>query len=121
MTSQDEGFSLLELIVAIGVLSLAVIPMIGSQNTSIRHIAMIEEKALASMVAEDMVATFVGQEFASAPGKQQGETTQGGLDFNWTANIVKVPGTRMLSVTVTVSSIRDSRSLVRLTGFRKDA
>ena len=119
--SHDDGFSLLELLVAIAILSLAVIPMLSNQAFALRSATDIQEKALAQIVAENTLVTFTARQFPPQTGTVSGTQTQGTIPFDWTAGITAVPGQKMLMITVTVSG-RDNRDiLARLTGFRKSS
>ena len=51
----QAGFSLLELMVAVSLLSLVVIPLLLSQGDAMRNAARLEERVLAAMVAENLL------------------------------------------------------------------
>jgi len=115
----EDGFSLLELLVAMAILSLAVVPMLATQSTAIQSTVVLNEKTLAKIVAENALVEITLSEIAPAPGIVRGDGHQAGMDFNWQANIRRIPAQPMMSISLSVSRKGSKGSVFQVMGFRK--
>lgn len=115
----EDGFSLLELLVAIAILSLAVILMIDSQSTALRSASLLNEKALAEMVAENALTELSSSEIPPQIGTIRGTEYQAGIAFDWQANISRITAQNILTISVSVSQGSTNNMLYKVTGFRK--
>ncbi|MCH1569601.1 MAG: type II secretion system minor pseudopilin GspI [Alphaproteobacteria bacterium] len=118
----QAGFSLLELMVAVSLLSLVVIPLLLSQGDAMRNAAKLEERALAAMVAENVLLEAITLEKA-AKIKSRGTRKQGTLDF---AYRVKRQNEKradadieLVKVTVNITRRGKSKTLASLTGYQR--
>tara|TARA_R110002096_G_scaffold432240_1_gene648653 strand:+ start:71263 stop:71637 length:375 start_codon:yes stop_codon:yes gene_type:complete len=115
----EDGFSLLELLVAMAVLSLAVIPMLATQSTAIKSTVLLNEKTLAKIVAENALVELTTSEIGPVPGIVRGNDRQANIDFNWQANIKQMPTQPVTSISLTVNRDGKKKSLYQVIGFRK--
>ena len=115
----EDGFSLLELLVAMAVLSLAVIPMLATQSTAIKSTVHLNEKTLAKIVAENALVELTTSEIGPMPGIVRGNDRQANIDFNWQANIRQIPVQPVMSISLTVSREGSEGSVYQVVGFRK--
>lgn len=115
----DRGFSLIELLVAVAILSLAAVTLLESQSQAIGLSSGVEQRALASIVAENRLNLALGLEEDPAPGIRNGEAEQMGATFRWRETVREAPGGDLMIVTVSVRGGADPRELITLTGFRR--
>lgn len=115
----DGGFSLVELLVAVAILSLAAVTLLESQTQAIGLTSAIQQRGLASIVAENRLNLALGLAEPPAPGTQTGTDQQMGVAFAWRETVRPVPGGNLLIVDVTVTADSGTQELARLTGFRK--
>lgn len=113
----ENGFSLIELLVALAVFSIAVMALLESQGGSIRASTTVQSRALASIVAENQTADFLGSDAVPQVGQFSGLENQLGAAFQWTARRTLVPGAGIMRQTVTVTNDR-GEELAALTAFR---
>ncbi len=113
-----QGFSLLELLVAVSILALAAIPILVNQSQSVRMASHVQEKVLAHTVAENMVALLSVKADVST-GVLSGEQRQGGTVFLWQADISRTTDSGPLMMSVSVSRPESAIKLAHLTGFRE--
>ncbi|MCP5380955.1 MAG: type II secretion system minor pseudopilin GspI [Kordiimonadaceae bacterium] len=117
--SAQDGFSLLELLVAIAILSLAVIPMMATQSTAIRSSSHLNEKEIARFVAENALTELSISEIPPEPGMRQGTENQAGFDYTWQAVISRIPNQPLMTIMLSVNREGSTDTLYRLNGFRK--
>ena len=115
----QDGFSLLELLVAIAILSLAVIPMIATQSTAIRSSSRLNEKEIARFVAENALTELSISEIPPEPGMRRGTENQAGFNYDWQAVISRIPNQPLMTIALSVSREGSTDTLYRLNGFRK--
>ena len=114
----EEGFSLLELLVAVAVLSMAIVPMLANQNQSLRNAAILHERALGQMVAENIIAYLTTAEPNLTPGPIQGQQAQAGIMFKWQGAVTEPGDNNFLMINLKVLHPEHGRELASLTGFR---
>ena len=118
--SGDEGFSLIELLVAVSILALAAVSLLESQTQAISITSQLEQRSLASIVAENRLNLALGLIEEPAPGTRSGNESQMGMDFRWQETVRPAPGGDLTIIEVTVASNdRQPQELARLVGFRK--
>ncbi len=112
----QQGFSLLELMVAVAILSLALIPLLVNQGTSRNNALYMHEKTLAFLAADNLLLETVARERVST-GTKNGTTTQGGIQFKWQSEVSPLPDTSISSITVRVYHRGNGKKLSEMTGF----
>ena len=115
----DGGFSLLELLVAVAVLSLAAVTLLDHQASAARMTGRVQEQALAAIVAENRLALLSAQEESPAIGSRSGSEEQFGVAFRWAEVVRVVPGSELMSLDVTVTADGSDAPLAKLTAFRR--
>lgn len=115
----EKGFSLIELLVAVAILSLAAVTLLESQTQAIGLTSAVEQRSLASVVAENRLNLALGLVEPPAPGTRSGQDEQLGADFLWRETVRPAPDGGLLIIDVTVTAGNGGQELARLTGFRK--
>lgn len=114
LVTDEDGFSLLELLVALAVLSLAIVPMIGGQTSSLRNAGRLQDKQLAMMVAENVAVEKTVQAAPPVPGFDRDRERQGGIDFEWSSTTRRLPGRRVLMISIDVKKVGGADVLATL-------
>ena len=120
----QAGFSLLELMVAVSLLSLVVIPLLVSQGDAMRNAARLEERVLAAMVAENLLNEATALE-AKSKKAERGTRTQGTLQFAY--RIKRQVERRddaafeLIKVTVDITRQGKDKTLASLVGYQRPA
>ena len=120
----QAGFSLLELMVAVSLLSLVVIPLLLSQGDAMRNAARLEERVLAAMVAENLLNEATALE-AKNKKAERGTRTQGTLQFAY--RIKRQVERRddaafeLIKVTVDITRQGKDKTLASLVGYQRPA
>lgn len=77
------GFTLIEMLVALGVFSLAALAMLNLMGQNLRTAAILEESALASIIAENRAVEVMVANVPPAPGVENGAEDMGGRRWVW--------------------------------------
>tara|TARA_R110002096_G_scaffold390257_1_gene584769 strand:- start:1615 stop:2007 length:393 start_codon:yes stop_codon:yes gene_type:complete len=115
----DQGFSLIELLVAVAILSFAAVTLLESQTQAVGISSAVEQRALAAIVAENRLVLALGLKEEPIPGTRTGSETQMGVVFNWRETVRSAPGGDLTTIHIVVSTAESRADLASLTGFRK--
>lgn len=118
----EDGFSLLELLVAVAILSIALIPMVGYQATAMQNAARLQDKTLALMVAENVAVRLTEEEVLPAIGRMDGTEISGGIAYHWQAQISALSNSaiRLIRISVLRQGADISGALATLTTSRAE-
>lgn len=93
------GFTLIELVVAILILTIGILGLAGTSAVITRQMGSGAKQTLAAAIAQSRIETVRSQACETLVATTGGPATTSGLTESWTI----VPGTRRVDVTVTVS------------------
>ena len=114
MRGTDDGFSLIEAMVALVVLALAGVALVGTSEAHIRRIAELEDRAIAALVAENRAAELaVG---AVRPDATERVPMMGGT-WRVEHDIGETDDPALARITIRVRSEADSRTYARYIAF----
>lgn len=120
-----RGFTLLEVLVALGIFALVAASILTVSSRSLQNAARLEEKTLAMWVADNRMTQMQLAEVPAAEGRDQGESDFAGRRWEWRSKVAATsePAMRRVIVLVALRQERgerldlEERALVRLTGF----
>ncbi|MBR9807395.1 MAG: type II secretion system minor pseudopilin GspI [Alphaproteobacteria bacterium] len=119
-TRTQQGFTLVEVLVALGVFSIAAMALAHLGNESLMGARQVSQRFLASVEADNVMAETLVRPDAVAPGIETGRTVQRGREFDWNRTIVSTGRDSLFAVTVLVSDVQTGQQLVsRQTLIRK--
>ena len=121
----QRGFTLLEVLVALGIFALVASSILTVSSRSLQNAARLEEKTLAMWVADNRLADMQLAEVPAGEGRDQGESDFAGRRWEWRSEVVATSEPAMRRVTVLVAMRQErgdrvdleERAAVRLTGF----
>lgn len=102
MVKREAGFTLLEMLVALAVFSLAALALVRLQGVTLRTAADLDSKALGQIVARNLMVDVQSDPAAPAIGAQEGDVTNGGRRWHWRRSVRPTDDQRMLQVDLTV-------------------
>lgn len=112
-----RGFTLVEIMVALAVFSLAALALLRLEGATIRSTALLGDTIVAQMVARNVAIDAVTAPRPPALGHAGGVEQNGGRAWRWTRLVAPTGDPRILRIDVAVSDA-GGRALGRLTMIR---
>lgn len=98
----ERGFTLLEMLVALAVFSLAALALIRLQSVTIRTTADLDSKVLAQIVARNLMVGWQTDPQPLSLGEAEGDVENAGQRWHWTRDAKKMDDPRLMRVDVRV-------------------
>ncbi len=116
--SPRRGFTLVEVLVALAILSIALMAALRAAGQGTDAVGELRLRLFAGWVAENRLATHRARGDWVAPGIGRGTESQGGVEFTWREEVSTTPNPSFRRIDVSVSTPAEApRALARLTGF----
>ena len=101
--SAREGFTLVEMLVALAVFSLAALALLNLSGENTRSAARVEERTLGGVVAENVaVEAMVAMQLPD--GETSGQVRMAGRDWRWTRSVTATDDPDIQRIDVRVAS-----------------
>jgi general secretion pathway protein I len=101
--SAERGFTLVEIMVALAVFSLAALALIRLQGVTIRGAGLVNTAVTARMVAGNVAIDAVTDARAPTIGRATGSENNGGRRWRWQRDVAATPAPGMVRIDVAVS------------------
>lgn len=98
------GFTLLEMLVALTIFSLAGLALVRLQAVSVKTAGDLDARVLAQITARNIAFERLTDPNAPGVGDSDGTLANGGRSFRWRQRVAPTADPRLLQVTVTVMS-----------------
>ena len=113
----EPGFTLIEIMVALAVFSLAAMALVRLESATIRGASILDETLVAQMVARNVAIDAVTAAQPPTAGRVTGVETNGGQAWTWTRQVSALGGSQVFRIDVSVAD-RSGTQLGRLTMVR---
>jgi general secretion pathway protein I len=100
--SGSAGFTLLEMLVALAVFSLAALSLIRLQGVTIRTAADLDGKVMGQIVAHNLMVDLRTDPRPPSMGEAQGDIDNGGKRWHWTRTAAPTEDSRLIRVDLKV-------------------
>jgi general secretion pathway protein I len=112
-----DGFTLLEVMVAVVILALALSAIIGGFANSARNASELRQRTLAMIIAHNRLAEIELEASFPRTGRNDGRTELAGNEWRWYSEISETEDPALRRVDVRVTRIDSDHGLASLTGF----
>ena len=118
MKSRRKGFTLVEVLVALAIVSIALMSALRAAGEGTNNVGELRARLLAGWVAENLLAEHRARADWLPLGVQRGSAREGGLDFAWREEVIATPNAAFRRVDVRVfAGAEEAHSLAHLAGF----
>jgi general secretion pathway protein I len=116
--SAEAGFTLIEMLVALAIFSLAALALLRLEGATVANTARLQDQAMAQIVARNLAVEAMTDPVPPALGRESGTTANGGRNWSWTRNVGRSPEPRIQQIEIAVQS-QVGPEAARLTIFRR--
>jgi general secretion pathway protein I len=113
----EQGFTLLEMLVALAVLSLGALALLNLAGENTRQAGAVESRFFASVVAENQAIAALTSGLPPAIGAATGEDSAGRQAWRWTRTVAPVSA-GVLRIEVRVSPVTGGPTVGEVVVFR---
>jgi general secretion pathway protein I len=99
----ERGFTLVEVLVALAIFSLAAMALLRLQGAALATTARLDEKTLAAIVAHNRAVEVRIAPVAPAFGSSAGTETNGGRQWRWTQDVLRTPDPQLQRIDIKVA------------------
>ena len=118
--SAEHGFTLVEMLVALAIFSLAALALLRLEGATVSTTALLQEQALAQTVARNLAVEVLTDPRPPAYGATRGEAVNAGRKWLWIRVVGRSPEPRIQQIRIEVRSDRGPEA-ANLTLFRRGA
>ncbi len=118
MISSERGFTVLEMLVAMAILSLGAVALLNLAGENTRTAAALRARMFASIVADNRAIEAITSTMPPSIGSVSGVEMAGGEAWRWTRRVTRAADSDILRVTVTVSPPQSNRTASEVVVFR---
>ncbi len=113
---RDDGFTLIEVLAALTIFSVAIVGLIQLNTQSIKTVASLESKMLAGIIADNVIVEARREKLKL--GETDGEETAKGRPFIWVQETTETEMENFYRIVVTVRDKTGEQILIERTAFR---
>lgn len=113
----DGGFTLIEIMVALAVFSLAALALVRLESATVRGAGLVEETLVGQMVARNVALDAMTAAEPPAPGRSSGGEVNGGRSWRWIRQVSAVGDSGVIRIEVGVSNLA-GQTIGRVTMIR---
>lgn len=104
-----NGFTMIEIMVALAIFSLAALAMVRLQGYSVRSTANLGDGSLAWQVARNVAVDILSNPAPPTLGEINGEELNGGQKWRWSANTSRTDDARLVKIDINVVGTGNAR------------
>lgn len=102
--SAEHGFTLIEIMVALAVFSLAVLALLRLETATIRGASTLDDSLIAGLVARNVANDAITEAQPPAAGRTAGSEVNDGRAWNWVRNVRGTGNASIVRIDVAVTN-----------------
>ncbi len=114
----SRGFTLVEVLVALSVMSIAVLALLNLQGTSATVSSAVRDRLFAEIVADNMLVEAIAMPGDRVAEQSGGDVTLAGQLWLWTRTVSATSEPGIQRIDVSVRSAPDDAAVALVTAFR---
>jgi len=116
--SAQEGFTLVEMLVALAIFSLAALALLRLEGATVSNTARLQEQAVAQIVARNIAIETLTDPVPPAFGSDAGQVVNAGRSWSWSRLVARSPEPRIQQIRIEVRG-ENGPEQAGLTVFRR--
>jgi general secretion pathway protein I len=117
--SRESGFTLIEMLVALAIFSLAALALLRLGGATATNSARLNDQAIAMIVARNLAVETLTDPQPPAFGSSAGALANAGRRWRWTRSVARSPEARIQQIEIAVEPEAGGPGRARLTIFRR--
>lgn len=117
MSRSDRGFTLIEMLVALAIFSLAALALLRLEGATLTGTARLADTGVAQIVVRNLAVGLLTDPRAPAFGQQAGAVVNAGQTWHWTRDVKRTDDARIARIDLAVAD-EGGRTLTRLSFAR---
>jgi len=114
----ERGFTILEMLVALAVLSLGAVALLNLADENTRTAALLQTRLFAGIVADNRAVESLTSPMPPAIGTESGIEQAGGQAWRWTRSVAPSADADVLRIRITVTPQGGGRAAMQTVLFR---
>lgn len=107
ISNKITGFTLIEVMLAMAIFSVAGVALLGVADNNYRHISHLEEQMFANWVASNQLVELSLDKTWPPKNNRKGEVDMAGRTWYWQQKVVKTANEEMRQVTMEIRLVED--------------
>ncbi|MFM9852388.1 MAG: type II secretion system minor pseudopilin GspI [Sphingomonadaceae bacterium] len=97
------GFTLLEMLVALAVFSLAALALLRLEGATVKNAGDVETRTMGQIVANNIAVDALTEPRAPSLGKSEGQVENGGRQWRWVRTATRTADVRIVRIEIAVA------------------
>jgi general secretion pathway protein I len=103
VSDREQGFTLIETLVAMAIFSLAALALLRLEGATLSSTAMLSDRALGQIVARNLSVELMTDVRAPAFGEANGSVVNAGRTWRWVRNVTRTDDARIVRIDIAIT------------------